>query len=149
MEASEGISPKPLAISHCQQCILNNITKKKVLTRKKTNPIQLALSANRWYCTVHFIHTYLCHLLVLALEDDLFFFFFPLSDKKQSSWHRSFMSGWELGLSVKHKMRLLLLQKAISHGHHTIMFAAVCNCKWTCKLPETMKHLIKTHIEVP
>jgi len=46
-----------------------------VLTRKKNNLIQLALMAHRWYCTVHFIHTYLCHLLVLALEDDLFFFF--------------------------------------------------------------------------
>jgi len=35
VEASEGISPKPLAISHCQHCILNNITKKKNAYKKK------------------------------------------------------------------------------------------------------------------
>lgn len=35
MEASEGISPKPPAISHCQHCILNNITKKSAYKEKK------------------------------------------------------------------------------------------------------------------
>lgn len=35
MEASEGISPKPLAIFHWQHCILNNITKKKNAYKKK------------------------------------------------------------------------------------------------------------------
>lgn len=35
MEASEGNSPEPLAISHCQHYILKNITKKKNAYKKR------------------------------------------------------------------------------------------------------------------
>lgn len=70
---------------------------------------------------VHFIHTYLCHLLFLALEDDLLFFF--LSPRQETELVALFIHEWLSWVSSETQDELL----AAAEGNFVwVSFSDVC-----------------------